>query len=42
MLSLVREECEDESHQNCDHKGDKVMIGDCAQVSDQRVGLSYD
>ncbi len=33
----MRKECGDESRQNCDHKGDEVMIGDCAQVSDQRV-----
>ncbi len=37
-----REEYKDESHQNCDHEGDEVMIGNCAQVSDQHVWLSCD
>ncbi len=37
MLSLVHEKYEDKSRQNYDHGGDKMMIGDCAKVSNQRV-----
>ena len=35
-----REEYKDKSRQNCEHEGNKVMIGDCAQVSDQGVWSS--
>lgn len=37
MVYLVYEEYEDKLHQNFDYKGDKVMIGNCVQVSNQCV-----